>query len=268
MAFKRSGVRFPPAPPSGSGGSSSGVTNKGDSAERRHSQLFFRVECHLLRGPRPPPSRHGGMRLVQSADRPASRRVQGPRGTRPRGRSEPRDVPELPPGTHSRQVGEGAARPPDGFLADLIGARAGRTHLRGRSCVRAVESLASRQRSVGGVCFSITTVRDASQQRSRQQAHPEVAAQPAPPADATDGCSPRRFERHLDDVLRRLAVVRHLACYCLELGRRRSRLDHQHVRPRCRAAPPRVPRRAVRRTPWSRRRSRAAASAASPRASR
>ena len=48
-------------------------------------------------GYRPPTRCHGGMCLVQSADRPAS--AEGPRGSRSRGRSESRDVPDVPPET-------------------------------------------------------------------------------------------------------------------------------------------------------------------------
>jgi len=48
-------------------------------------------------GLRPPTPCHGGMCLVQSADRPPSQ--DGPRGSQSRGRSQPRDVPDMPPET-------------------------------------------------------------------------------------------------------------------------------------------------------------------------
>ncbi len=90
MAFKRSGVRFPPAPP------------RDPALDLRpcaRSGLFSGLIA-TCSGARPPPPHHGGMRLVQSADRPASpASPAGPRGPRSRGGTEPRDVPELPRGT-------------------------------------------------------------------------------------------------------------------------------------------------------------------------
>ena len=72
-------------------------------------------------------------------------------------------------------------------------------------------------------------VHDARQQRSRQQAHPEVAAQPAPPADADRRLAAEPIESGGDDGVGRGARVRDLARDRLECSRRRARLDHQHV---------------------------------------
>ena len=70
---------------------------------------------------------------------------------------------------------------------------------------------------------------NARQQRTRQQAHAEIAAQPTPPADADRRLLAESFERERHHGVGRGALVFDLARNGLERGRRRARFDHQHV---------------------------------------